>query len=309
MAQATLGRLLEIYEDKDTRKTDSPLTKFVKDLLGLDHLDALIEGLHDVGDVRRLRDTVPVYWEVRGNIPTLEKEIGTDTAERVRLDDEIRVVNDRLLSKLMEIGVQAGSTASDAELTRILASRPEEPELQRLARLRRDILATRDQWRTVQSPVTAVDRDGAERAAADANAALEAWRLSSGQMLENIFASLKEFFADLPSPLSTGPERARAAAIQTLNVELERCVAVLTRDTQDTTRIESLDQNSERARSRQAVLEEQIADHAAEAGTLAQALAQILPHIHSDDCPVCGRDFGEIATEPLRPISRIESPS
>lgn len=300
LAQATLGRLLEIYEDKDTRKTDSPLTKFVKDLLGLDHLDALIEGLHDVGDVRRLRDTVPIYWEVRENIPTLEKDIRTDTAERVRLDDEIRIINDRLLGKLVEIGVQAGSTTSDAELIRILGSHPEEPDLQRLARLRRDILATRDQWRTVQSPVNAVDRDGAERASADANAALEAWRLSSGQTLENIFASLREFFSDLPSPLSTGPEHARTVAMQTLSVELERCVALLTRDAQDTTRIESLDQNSERARSRQAVLEEQIAGHAAEAGTLAQALAQILPHVHSEDCPVCGRDFSEIATEPLQ---------
>jgi AAA domain-containing protein len=36
LAQASLGRLLEIYEDKDTRKSDSPLTQFVKDLLGLD---------------------------------------------------------------------------------------------------------------------------------------------------------------------------------------------------------------------------------------------------------------------------------
>ena len=59
LAQATLGRLLEIYEDKDTRKSDSPLTKFVKDLLGLDHLDALIEGLYEAGDVRRLRSTLP----------------------------------------------------------------------------------------------------------------------------------------------------------------------------------------------------------------------------------------------------------
>ena len=56
LAQASLGRLLEIYEDKDTRKSDFPLTKFVKDLLGLDHLDALIEGLHDAGNVRRLRE-------------------------------------------------------------------------------------------------------------------------------------------------------------------------------------------------------------------------------------------------------------
>jgi len=51
LAQATRS-MLEILEDKDARKSDSPLTKFSR-LLGLDHLDALIEGLHDRGDVRR----------------------------------------------------------------------------------------------------------------------------------------------------------------------------------------------------------------------------------------------------------------
>ena len=55
LAQATLGRLLEIYEYQDTRRTNSPLTQFVKELLGLEALDALIEGLHSVGNVRRLR--------------------------------------------------------------------------------------------------------------------------------------------------------------------------------------------------------------------------------------------------------------
>src|ERR1700730_16094707 len=69
--------LLEIYEEKDTRKSDSPLTKFVKDLLGLDHLDALIEGVHDAGDVRRLRGSLPAYWEVREIIPRLQNEIRT----------------------------------------------------------------------------------------------------------------------------------------------------------------------------------------------------------------------------------------
>lgn len=33
LAQSTLARLLEIYQHKDARLTDSPLTKFVKELL------------------------------------------------------------------------------------------------------------------------------------------------------------------------------------------------------------------------------------------------------------------------------------
>ena len=44
-------------------------------------LDALIDGLHDAGDVRRLRTTVPAFWEARENIPALSRDL-----ERVQLD-------------------------------------------------------------------------------------------------------------------------------------------------------------------------------------------------------------------------------
>ena len=300
LAQATLGRLLEIYEDKDTRRTDSPLTKFVKDLLGLDHLDALIEGLHDAGDIRRLRSALPVYWQVREDIPTLEKDIIGDTAERKRFDDDIGKVDERLRGKLTELGIELPPDTLEPTLARLLGSNPEEPELQRLARLRRDIIATRDQWRAVQSPISSAERDSAEQATTGANAALETWRSSTGVQLENLFETLGAFFADLPSPSSAGPERARAAAVQTLSAELERCIAVLSRDDDATKRLAALDQNIERARARAAVLDEQIAGHATEAGSLAQALAEILPHIHSEDCPVCGRDFSEESAQPLQ---------
>jgi exonuclease SbcC len=299
LAQATLGRLLEIYEDRDTRKSDSPLTKFVKDLLGLDYLDALVDGLHDVGDVRRLRGTLPAYWEVRESIATLEKDINTDITERAHLDDEIKTVNERLLSKLAVLDIRVVPTAADVEVARLLEISPEESQLQRMARLRRDIVATREQWRTVQSPIDAVELNNAERATADADAALEAWRTSTGGTLGNLFRRLSDFFSDLPSPQPVGPERARAAALQLLNAELVRCVGVLNQDAEDTARIETLDQSINRTRARAAVLDKQIAGHAANAGTLAQALASILPHVHSEDCPVCGRDFSETSTEPL----------
>jgi DNA repair protein SbcC/Rad50 len=67
LAQATLGRLLEIYEHQDSTNSASPLTRFVKEMLGLDALDALIDGLHAVGDVRRFRETAPLFWAGRAD--------------------------------------------------------------------------------------------------------------------------------------------------------------------------------------------------------------------------------------------------
>ncbi|MCB1547595.1 MAG: AAA family ATPase, partial [Hyphomicrobiaceae bacterium] len=72
LAQASLGRLLEIYEHQDARNTDSPLTRFVKEMLGLDALDALIDGLHLSGDVRRFREPSPLFWTARSDAPALD---------------------------------------------------------------------------------------------------------------------------------------------------------------------------------------------------------------------------------------------
>ena len=58
LAQRTLGQLLEIYESAEGQG-DSPLTRFVKDLLGLDELEALIDGLEPVKDKRLVKGLVP----------------------------------------------------------------------------------------------------------------------------------------------------------------------------------------------------------------------------------------------------------
>jgi exonuclease SbcC len=201
--------------------------------------------------------------------------------------------------RLAELGVQSAPTTPDAELAGLLASDPEEPQLQQLARLRRDIIATLDQWLTVQSPVDAAELNNAERAMADANAAIEGWRASTGGVLENLFGRLSDFSSSLPVPESVGPERARATALRVLSAEYERCVGLLNRNAEDAARIEALDQNIGRAQTRAAVLDKQIAGHAMDTGALAQALAGILPHVHSENCPVCERDFSETSSDAL----------
>jgi exonuclease SbcC len=128
--------------------------------------------LYDAGDVRRLRSTLPLYWDIRESTPRLEVDIDTDKTEHARLEIEIQAINNRLQSRLTEIGVQFIPSTSDTELARALESSPEEAELQRLARLRRDIIVTRDQWRTLQTPLDAAVRDSAEHAMAEANARL-----------------------------------------------------------------------------------------------------------------------------------------
>ena len=78
LAQSTLGRLLEIYQNAKPRE-DLPLTRFVKDLLGLDQLDALIEGLHPVGDIRNIRRLAPEYADTEKQKTAAETRLGSTT--------------------------------------------------------------------------------------------------------------------------------------------------------------------------------------------------------------------------------------
>lgn len=299
LAQSTLARLLEIYQHKDARLTESPLTKFVKDLLGLDQLDALVEGLHDAGDVRRLRAGAPSYWNVRDLIPKLESDISGLTKEQSVLNTEILQLTQGVQAKLVVMGLPERSDIRSQQALAELESEAAEPALQRLAKTRRDVGAVIEQWSTVQSDVTAQERDAAEARSKTSGESLQRWRSGSGKQLEAAFSAMATYFSDLPSPLSTRPAHARSVALEIVSAELKRCDSVLARDADDTKQLATLDEGIAKSRSRIAVLDEQITKHAAAAGSLAEALNGILPHVYSENCPVCNRNFGEVSDRPL----------
>lgn len=299
LAQSTLARLLEIYQHKDARLTESPLTKFVKDLLGLDQLDALVEGLHDAGHVTRLRTGAPLFWDVRDAIPKLEAEIARLTKDQSALNAEILQLSQSVQAKLLVMGLPEQTDIRSPQALSQLQSEESEPELQRLAKMRRDIGAVIQQWSSVQSGVTAQERDAAEARSKTTGESLQRWRDGSGKQLEAAFSAMATYFSDLPSPSSTRPAHARSVALETVSAELKRCSSVLARDADDSKQLATLDEGIAKSRSRIAVLDEQIAKHAAAAGSLAEALNGILPHVHSENCPVCSRDFGEVSERPL----------
>jgi len=299
LAQATLGRLLELYEDKDTRKSDSPLTRFVKDLLGLDHLDALIDGLHDAGDVRRFRSTVPLYWETRENIPALQKEFQRLRSEITSVITSETNTTDSIEARLTLLGIDRAALTDVAALVASLSQMSEEIELQKLAGLRRNISAAQQHWQAVQAGVSANERAAAERSAAEAAAALESWRSGPGQVLEGALGTVASLLTTQVSTLRSEPEGSHTLALRAVEADLARLAGILGQAAQDDAKLGVLKQDIERAQARSEVLDRQIADHASEAGQLAKMLSDVLPHVHTDECPVCGRDFSETSSTPL----------
>jgi exonuclease SbcC len=301
LAQSILSRLLEIYQHQDARKTDSALTRFVKDLLGLDRLDALIDGLHPAGDVRRLRASAPSYWVGKEDIPVLEQKVRALSSEERTLDEEIVLLKQRIKTNIGLINLSNDVGVDGIENVEDFLSRSSvENLLQESAFFRRDLQAIQKQWNTLLESTASFDRKAVEDEERNASGHLEAWRQSAGKLLESIVEELRPTFPELPSPSVVGPMAARTAALTAVSSELARLDALLAKNVVDTKRLIDIEQSIEAGKARIAVLDAQIEQGANLTEGLTQALAQLASHIHSDDCPVCGRNYQEVSSTPLQ---------
>jgi exonuclease SbcC len=296
LAQSTLTRLLEFYEDKSANGT--ALTRFVKELLGLDALDALIDGLYDAGDVRRLRGHAVSFWDMREQLPSLDdelsrlvKELTAAEAQATQLTQSAR---ERLTSHWPEV-----ESLSAQSMLELLKEQSQEPEMQRLTQLRREINDTVSQSQRVVSAMAADQRAAMEMAAGAADATLRGWLDTSGRRMTELFDKLGGYFSDLPSPIQNRPEYARAYIHRAVSNEVARCQQIQAKDQKAQSQVSTLQTDRQGLAARLEEIDKQIAQHSREAGQLAQALSAMVPHVHTEECPVCSRDFREVSSSPL----------
>lgn len=296
LAQSSLTRLLEFYEDKSANGT--ALTQFVKELLGLDALDALIDGLYDAGDVRRLRGHAVSFWDMREQLPSLDDELSRLTKELAAAEAQAtqltQSVRQRLTPHWPEI-----ETLSAQRMLELLKEQLQEPELQRLTQLRREISDTISQNQGVVSALAADRRAAMETTAGAADAALRVWLDTSGQSMTELFGKLGEYFPDLPSPIQNRPDYARAYAYRVVSSEVARCQQIQINDQTAQQQVSTLKADKTGLATRLEEIDKQIAQHSREAGQLARALSAMVPHVHTEECPVCSRDFREVSSSPL----------
>jgi DNA repair protein SbcC/Rad50 len=200
LAQSALGRLLEIYQHRDARRSDSPLTQFVKDLLGLDRLDGLIEGLHTAGHISRLRGPVPEFHELRADVEALEKEIVRLTSEAAQLQKSLRDAEDNLRKRLEQLLKPPIDASNLPAIISELRKSPEEDRLSAIARLRRDIDAALSEWQSIAANPITEDREKSEQHTHSAQAQLNEWQTGPGATLSDLVAEVATMFPDLQLP-------------------------------------------------------------------------------------------------------------
>lgn len=298
LAQSTLGRLLEIYEHQDSRKSDSALTRFVKELMGLENLEAVIDGLHAAGDVRRLRGYTPLFWTARDQGPKWEAQLREANeaiaSERVRLTD----AQTELAAALGLSSDQIAST-STAEIRSDIESRRarNEKRMQSLARRRRDLGGAASQIHdAVHEPGNSATAAGTVHT--DDRAAYDVWRAGPGAELEALVTQVQKSFPDV-SPVMAGPALAQSQALIAIRVEFDRLTALMADDTSSSLQLETLATSIIQAKARLAAIDLELGDKTGASQDLAKALSSVSEFVEGEDCPVCGRDFSEVSDTPL----------
>jgi exonuclease SbcC len=313
LEQRTLGRLIEVYE-ASKEGFDSRLTAFVKDLLGLDELDALIEGLKPVMDKRNVKSLVPAYRDLERERDHAQGRILDGKAALTAAIERVRLARSELAEQFAELG-SPSSTPEDPENARGWIASETSSARRALAALREqrlELAALARRATDLDQGATAAEIAELEEAAGVAVRNAEQWRSTHGAALDTLLDGLRVALPALPDAIgSADPAAVRAAAVEQVVGALERVARTLELDAGARAKYATLETARETAQLRLASIDEQLttSEHATAAEELGRALSALVPHIHSEDCPVCGRDYSEISHEPLTAhlASRIAS--
>jgi exonuclease SbcC len=301
LAQTTLGGLLDTYQMVEKRG-ESPLTRFVNELLGLDDLDALIDGLTVIKDIRNIRHLVPQLGDAEKHLGASSNRLTTGAAEEARLSAEVDE-SKREIHRLIEaLGAPDDLDIDDEPALRLwLSSQDEELLLVQRVSVRQEFRALQKRWGETDQ-AQADDAEAAEATAKKARAEADAWLNSSGTKFEAILDSLRDELPALPVGLAASdPIEVRHTALGEVTREIESTEASIRTDHERRAEVESLNKAAALARARLKTVDEQLTSVGTRTDTeqLGRALATLVPHVHADDCPVCGRDYREISDQPL----------
>lgn len=301
LPQAVLGRLLEIY-DEQKKGTHSELTQFVKELLRLDPLDALVDGLDHAFNVTRVRKIAPSYKQLEGLLQNYDGQASRLAIALSAAEDALRSRRERigtLRSKLFAGETFAGPHLNVAELRKQASERgSDEQQLSALANDRAELLALQSRLNGPENLTADLDVAAVERTDVQGAEALQAWLNGPGAKLTDLLDQVRREYADLSIPELEFHEITEDA-MKWCSAEVIRCDRVLEHHDEAVEALTNAREVIGRASTRIREINEKLEAGAKDARALANALAGVAPHVEGDTCPVCSRDYAELKTGSL----------
>jgi exonuclease SbcC len=286
LPQATLGRLFEVYAPKQN-PSDTPLIRFVKEILGLDALDALIEGLYPAGDIRRVQKLSSRWRYTATRVTELSGQSGDVSRALSELRDRLGAAKAELAASvgvddnsvddfnLADFEFSQSQSDSKAAAIQSLFMRLEAIET---TLIQEDLLST-DPYEALIASDLSVAEDRYEQ-----------WRATRARPLVDWYKQNSND-ADEPTP---------AEMLRTLNSSLQDLEASLADVRRKLSESDSLDQQLIESKSLSIELDDAITRLSDErdlvsgsstAASLASALVSILEYVDGETCPVCDQGF------------------
>lgn len=310
LPQTALGRLLESYTETG-KQVDNALVRFVKSLVGLDDLDALIDGLHASGDLRRSKKLVPAWGRAADELTASRQQhreisVRLDTT-KAQLDLDVALLRN-LVDDPSATELSALLSATTESRRRAETSRAELAQLEEL-QAKVDAIASMQQ----QASALLSSKDNAIEIirAKEAQTAFELWQSDIG---EAALADLNRIRESLGLPSATLGQLTDA-----YKETVERIAYVDRQHTEaialDRERAEGIDLLDRLIRD----LDQKIATVEAQAQTievstdvriLIEILALTIPVVESDQCPVCDQQFtgvGSLTKHLAKKLDRLSA--
>jgi exonuclease SbcC len=280
--QASLGRLLELYQDTENSK-ESALARFVNELLGLDSLDALCDGLNDVLHVARLRKLVPAYAQAEASRDRLDRELATALDQLSVLKSDLSKHELSLAEATAELGLPAevdgGSDRTGGG--RYLSVQLIEDELEGLKLAELALQRIRGRLDGVAEGEPDKGRASRDEALHAAARRLLEWNQLHAEVVEDLVRRIEG--AGLPSDADA------------INQERRKLEARLLRHDEASSAYRSSSGLLGQLKVQLQGVEAESELSERRAGRLATSLSDIRDLLEGSICPICDRDFGEVS--------------
>lgn len=291
--QASLGRLLDLYQAREGNE-QSALEKFVNELLGLEKLDALRDGLNDATDLRLLKKLAPGIDEADRQAKEAAARLREHTellaGIRAQIASARQATRDALDAALDGRPVEINT---DSELIAVVRSVVDgtslNAESEQAVAVRQELVALGGRISALAERPTA-QRILETRAALEAaTAEQQAWDSTEGAKIREWEAAAAAVGADV----RRGPRAAVEHAVNLASQDLDS-------DSRAREQVKSIGTQLDADRERFERVSSELASAHEHSSSLIESLAAVREVIDdSNTCPVCDRDFSEANSHSL----------
>lgn len=291
--QSSLGRLLDLYQAREGSE-QSALEKFVNELLGLEKLDALRNGLSDANDFRLLKKLAAGVDDADREAKAAAAALKEQTALRADLRSEVADARQATRNAIDALDLETPDGCSDSglvEYVRLAADKHDTRDKSNAAeKVYRDLIALGGRISAL------VERPSTQRieenrvALAAATAEKSRWDTTARAKVQAWEVKAQTVGLDLRSEPSIAVGNAKSSTLR----DLENAVQVHER-------ARSIGKQLDADRAELDLLQTRLADAHEHSSALVEGLAALRSVVEATNtCPVCDRDFAETGRHTLR---------